>query len=332
MADEPTEPEASGIGSRELAPVQQDQAYLSWVAATRALLRALGVPVEADEVAAHSGYAFLLTIGENGGVSSPNASDPGALTHGLRVFGVEATAYRGGLAGEGAGMATRLARRRHLFACIRDEIDAGHPVGLWGARQPEWGVAYGYDGAALLVVPERKTPLTPESLEPAGGTHALFMRPARPVDRTLAERVALQLAVDLHSGQRGVCGNAYTQGDQAWADWIAVFESGDAETFGQSYTLAGYAEARTFAASWLTAMTARHPDVPSLKDAATHYTSVRDALVAAASIYPFPMGSQDTDARPKIATHLRQAHDAERSGIVAIQKALSEFEKGSAAP
>ncbi len=61
--------------------------WISWVAATTACLKALGVACDAADVAGHSGYAFLLNICEGVGPCGPTNFDMGRLLGGVRSLG-----------------------------------------------------------------------------------------------------------------------------------------------------------------------------------------------------------------------------------------------------
>lgn len=61
--------------------------WLSWVAATTACLRALGVDCDPVEVAGISGYAFVLNSDAIVDVSSPTAFDWSLLTTGVQLLG-----------------------------------------------------------------------------------------------------------------------------------------------------------------------------------------------------------------------------------------------------
>lgn len=238
--------------------IEYEPSWLTWVGSTTMCLKALGVDCDATDVAAYSGYAFVLTI--NGGLcpSGPTCLNWHALNRGANALGRSVLEFSSGdCYTEGSRNDRTRAHCRALFEMVRAEIQAGRPCVIWGAGPPEFGVVRGIEGEDYLMVAGGPTPerLAWDAIDAPGGPYGLaFPTPvAIHDDRDFTTlRQSLARLTRLNSGPGSRCGL------DAYSFWIAQLQVGDLELFGNSYNTQCWAEARRHAHRYFERLVDRH--------------------------------------------------------------------------
>jgi hypothetical protein len=111
--------------------VEYPPAWLTWVASTTGCLRALGVDCDQVDVAAHSGYAFLMNVPEGLCPSGPTAFDWGALHRGLALLGRSTLVYSGGECSAGKEKPEHVRLQcRAAYDIVAREMGEGRPCVL----------------------------------------------------------------------------------------------------------------------------------------------------------------------------------------------------------
>jgi hypothetical protein len=306
-------------------------AWLTWVGSTTTALTGMGIDCDRAEVAALSGYAFILNIAEQQCcVSGPTAFNWTPLLHGLRAFGVEPIVFQPSVC-QHPVKALREMEARALFERVKAEIDAGRPAVLWGTHCPEFGVAVGYDGDDYLVCSfksHEEPRIRYDALQTPGGFYGLFLPPGPALDRRMVELEALHHAAAWMRGSDGSLGRTHTLGLGAYDAWIRCIERGDADEFGHAYNLAAWQEGRKQAAEWLARIAPKHPAATTeLERAAVAYLRAADRMEQACCITPFPGGGlANASNREKVAGLLRAAAEAETLGVEALESALAHLD------
>lgn len=317
--------------TRVSTPVSYQPTWLSWVAATTACLKALGVGCDAADVAGHSGYAFLLSICEGVGPCGPTNFDMGRLLGGVRNLGRSTLVFHGGPGHAGATADGRqeLHTAREIVA---REIAAGRPCVVYGTGPgfAEFGVVVGLQDGAYLAA-GRRDPIPLEGLATPGGSHVLAFPTALQVDPVRADREAIVHAVGmLHSGttRNPVSLVRMSTGQAAYDEWIAALDSASIGPHG-GYNAQIWAEAKRYARDFVARLAARNrPIREPLLEAAAAYSKVAAALTEVADLFPDPpqgKGAGDPVVRARALAALRAAKAAEARAAAALARAAAKL-------
>ena len=308
--------------------------WVSWVAATTACLRALGVGCDAVDVAGHSGYAFLLNICERAGPCGPTNFDMGRLLGGVRSLGRSTLWFKGGRCPcelkEASASAAVWQELRLAQEIVMREIVAGRPCVLYGsgAGFAEFGAVVGLQEGAYLAAGQ-PDPVPADRLTTPGGTYVLTFPSGLPVDPVLADRQAIVHALDmLHSGttKNPVSLVRMSTGQAAYDEWIAALDSGTVGPHG-GYNAQIWAEAKRYARDFVARLAARNQPIQGpLRQAAAAYVEVAAAMQQVADLYPDPpqgKEAEDAEIRAKAARALRTAQAAEAKATEALSQAAA---------
>jgi hypothetical protein len=305
-------------------------AWLTWVGATTACLRALGVDCDPADVAGLSGYAFALTVHNGLCPSGPTVVDWRALDRGIQYLGRSTEAYVSGFCYGPGGSIEGRAACHGVYGLVAGEVAKGRPCVIWGAYMPEFAVAIGVEDGAFLVKSYREVtgepqpPIPCEDLNAPGGPYYLGFPAEKPPDREAGDRYAIRRAVDRLRGERPP--GDYGFGLAAYDVWIAALEGNRANPFGNAYNAQCYAEGRRFAHEFLYRVARRNPDLAEpVGRAADAYGEVADAMGEVATLFPFPQGGQvgEESVRAKAVGHLRTAEAAETRAAEALAEACA---------
>jgi hypothetical protein len=307
-------------------PVEYQPTWISWVAATTACLKALGVSCDAVDVAGHAGYAFLLNICEGVGPCGPTNFDMGSLLCGVRSLGRSTLMFKGGQA---AAVQEEL---RAAHDIVAREIAAGRPCVLYGLGAfAEFGVAVGLQDGAYLAAGQ-SDPVSPESLASSPGAAFLLAFPsALRVDPVVADRQAIVHALDmLRSGttKNPVSLVRMSTGQAGYDEWIAALDSGTIGPHG-GYNAQIWAEAKRYARDFVGRLAARNQSIQGpLRQAAAAYVEVAAAMEQVADLFPDPphgKEAEDAGIRAKAAAALRAAKAAEAKATKALSEAAAQW-------
>jgi len=305
-------------------------AWITWVGATTTCLQALGVACDAADVAALSGYAFMLSVHKELCPSGPTVFDWGMLPAGVNLLGrstlqFQSTDCHGG---ENSSDTTR-AHCRAAYQFAAREVAEGRPCVLWGAYLPEFAVVVGVGGGCFHVksfrecTGEPQPPIPCEELQAPGGPYVLaFPTPTTERRPGGPDRFAVSHAVQLLYGPSA--GGDYTYGLAAYDAWIAALEADTVNPFGNAYNTQCYAEGRLYAHGFLKRAAGRNPAVAEpLTRAVEAYGEAREAMRELAGLFRFPPHGEIKDPanRAKGIELLRQAKAAETRAAEALREA-----------
>ena len=301
--------------------------WISWIGAATAVLRAVGLDVDATEVAGQSGYAFQLTINDGVCPSGPTCLSWAALAERTMPLGRSALTFTSGdcLTAETKSDRT-VAHARRVFEIVSHEVGEGRPVVVWGIGIPEFSVVYGVEGEEYVVVPWGPVPerCRFDELDAPGGP-AVFAWPTPRPRMANADRLAVAAAVRALS-RDGVDPHGPGGGD-AYARWDDHLVAERAVTHGNSYNAQCWAEARRFARDF-TARLAERNDIPGLTGARKALEMSAGALGIVAETFPFDFNPAPVTDATKIATAreaLRAARAADATALAAFREALAAW-------
>ena len=265
----------------------------------------------------YSGHAFILNIERTLCPSGPTAWDWGAILFPLRKL---LTLRR---LCASCDMRSPEEARELIWQRTVECIDEGRPALLWDVIYPEFYLVSGYDaerGEYLLHGPGAehnggRAAATRLGLN-TGQVWALFPGPHDAPNRQAARDLALRGALAWHRWPNARDAQ-WTFGGDAWPVWIAALEGEElAHNSTVSFNHWVYAECRRHAAAFLTAQG------PAFADSAAAYGRVADELQLLCTAWPFPAPCPPLRERRELASHLRNARDAEAEAIRALEAAL----------
>lgn len=310
--------------------VLMEPAWMSWVGATTACLKALGVDCDTVEVAGMTGYAFVLNIHSDGLVGGPCGWDLMRLIPGVKRLGRSVEVFCGWLPGD--DLAEIEPQLERCFDLARAEIDAGRPCVVWGTYVPEFGLVNGYSGEQYLVSSFRRfggepePPIAYNELMPAGGP-MLFSFPTPVPAYEGRDRFALRQAVTLAEADRAEAGGPF--GLAGYRAWLGALEQGTADTFGHSYCLQCFGESRWQANEFVHRVSLRNPDqAVLLEPVGAAYAAVADAFARLTATFTWPPPDQplSDEQRTRSAALLRQAQEAETDAVGYLGEALADWD------
>lgn len=311
--------------------VQYPPAWLTWVACTTGCLKALGVECDLTDVAAHSGYAFVMSVHEELCPSGPTVFDWGQLLVGINFLGRSTLCYQTADCHTEETMDDRTrAHCRYAYEIVEKEVIEGRPCAIWGTYVPEFGIAVGVEDGSFHVksfrecLKQEQPPIPYDAIQAPGGPYVLaFPTPTGHTVGPWRDAWTIRRAVRnlTAAGEHA----KYGSGLDGYKVWIAAMESGKAHDFGNAYNAQCWAEAKTFAREHLKRVAKRN-EKPSeiLNEAVLHYENVCAAMNEIAKLFPFPPQDQLKDEKNRKAAieHLKAAHEAETKAVGAMQKAI----------
>jgi hypothetical protein len=334
---------AEGVEARKTMRVPMAVPYqpgwISWVAATTACLKALGVDCDATDVAGHSGYAFLLNICEGVGPCGPTNFDMGRLLGGVRNLGRSTLWFKGAYCPCELQNAEKAAAVREELRVAQDlvarEIAAGRPCVVYGCGPgfAEFGAVVGLQDGAYLVA-DRPDPIPLEKLTMPGGSYVLAFPTALRVDPVQADRETILRALNmLRSGttKNPVSSIGMSTGQAAYDEWIVALERGTIGPHG-GYNAQIWAEAKRYARDFTARLAGRsQPERGPLRRAAAAYVEVAAAMQQVADLFPDPPHGKEAEkaeVRAKAAAALRTAKAAEAKATEALSEATAAWTSG----
>ncbi len=324
--------------------VEYQPCWLSYTGAIAGSLRALGVDCDTVDVGGRSGYAFIINVSK--GVTCP--SGPTALPSetwkqihkGTESLGlsIESYVYPSSYpTEEGNPTPQELEIVKNLFEKIKREIDErDRPVVLWGLAIPEYGIVKGYEGNSYITSTYRHLTDQPEDpipfydLKAPGCIDAFFFRDKVKRDATVADREALERAINFASANVPILGN-YVGGPAALDEWADVLENLPEEKqnyHGNSYVGACVYEGRFMSAEFLKRLSKKYQGKQSkhLQEAAECYERGAELMKEFTWIFPFKFqGEMKLEDRKKAAEILRKVKPFEEEAIRHMKKALEEW-------
>lgn len=308
--------------------VEYAPAWLTWVAATTTCLRALGIDCDQTDVAGFSGYAFHLCIHKDLCPSGPTVLNWDALNFGVRFLGRSTlTFYSGQCHSEGYKSELTREHCRSAFEMAKSEIVAGRPCVIWGAYVPEFAACMGVDGDAYLVksfkecINQEQPPIPFDEINAPGGAYVLGFPNATDLKQLHADQHAVLRAVEMSRRPS----SDYVYGPAAYDMWADALRAHRADSGGNAYNAACYAEGRRFAGEFLERMAKRNEFAAGeLNRAAADYAKAADATAQVAKLFPFPgeWGEkiEDDNIIGEAAGALKAAKDAESDAIKTLTK------------
>jgi DNA-binding HxlR family transcriptional regulator len=317
--------------------------WLSYTGAIAGSLRALSVDCDTVDVGGYSGYAFLINVSK--GVTCP--SGPTAVTNEIWKQMIKGTESLGWTiesyeyphsypAKEGNPTPQEIEMAKKLFEKIKQQIDErDRPVVLWGLVAPEYGIVKGYEGNSYLTSTFRTLNNQPEKpisfydLKAPGCIDALFFRDKVDVDATVANREALERAINFATAVAPIRNN-YVGGPAALDEWANVLENLPEEKqnyMGNSYVGACVAEGRWMSREFLNRLAKKSQGKQSkhLGEASECYEKGWKLMEEFMQIFPFKFqGEMKLEDRKKGAEILRKVKPFEEEAIRHMKKALEE--------
>jgi len=274
--------------------IKWEPSWLSWVGATTACLKALGVDCDKVDVAGMSGYAFVLSVHKNLCPSGPTAFEWGSLLTGIHYLGRTTLEFRSGQCHTGEFICdeTRDACKT-AYEIVAREIGEGRPCVLWGAYIPEFAVATGVEDGKFIVSSyrncsgEEQPPIPYEQLEAPGGVYVLGFPGKTSIKKLWGDQHAISNAVRLLSLPS--VHPHYSSGIKAYDRWIDALKEDEAQPFGNAYNAQCYAEGRELAHQFIKRLAERNPHAAKyLNPAADSYADVSRSTKRVAEIFAFP--------------------------------------------
>lgn len=305
--------------------------WLSWVAATTACLRALGIECDTVDVAGMSGYAFILNVHQTLDVSSPTAFDWAWLTAGVQLMGRSTMELHHFDMGEKADPTgeSRLAGCQAAYDLAAREVGEGRPCVLWGAYEPEFAVVIGVEDGFYHVksfkqdMGEPQPPIRWDEVKNPSGSYVLAFPTETKATQLRSDAYAVGHAVELLLG-RGTMGE-YALGLSGYDAWIAALEANKAQPYGNSYSTQCFAEGRDFACEFLGRMAKRTPEAAELLGrAVAAYDEASTAMQELKRVFGFPPKEEVNDPakRAQGVDLLKTAKLAETRASGALLEAL----------
>jgi hypothetical protein len=311
--------------------VPWEGAWLSWVAATTACLRALGVECDLVDVAGMSGYAFTLNVHQTVDVSSPTAFDWAWLTEGVRLLGRSTMEFHHFDMGGGTDPTgeLRLAGCQAAYDMVAREIAEGRPCVIWGAYDPDFAAAVGVEDGFYHVksfkedMGQPQPPIKWDELLNPSGSYALAFPTATKATQMRRDAYAAGHAVQLLMGRQPVA--EYALGLSAYDMWIAALEGNkEVHDYGNSYSAQCFAEGRRFASGFVQRLAKRNPECADpLGRAVVAYGEASGAMNELAQVFTHPPKDEleDPAKRAKGVELLKAAKLAETRAAGALLEA-----------
>lgn len=260
--------------------------WMSYIGAVQGVLNAAGMgPWEYWQLMGATGMAYHLVMQERCCISSVTVYDwLGTHLSALDRIGILSEVHE-----SVAGRPTFEAAARRAVDRIRESIDGGRGVILWGVDTGEFGVVYGYDDEAGLLYAsgcygEGGKPIPYDQV---GRTFAddpiLFYQIIReqvPVDPAQSARSALGYFANLME-RTGHVARGYHAGLLAYDNWIKGLQTEGFDQRGCRYATFVYADARGCAARYLQHLAESDPSLAPVAAAFRRTASIYQEMMAA---------------------------------------------------
>ncbi len=226
-------------------------------------------------------------------------------------------------------------------------IDEGLPCYGWELDIPEFYVVYGYDDAGEGAGYYFSGPLCDSGKGPKpwkdlgdsqiGVLEMYTVKPGQTTDDVRTIKEAFEFVLEHSKSPEKWIYPKYKAGLAGFDTWIQALEDGKAIGFGMAYNAAVWSECRGFAVKFLKEAKEWTGTLVSLFDEALkHYEVVAKNLNKISEMFPFPppgwkVTTSETDEIKDITRietalkYLRDARNAEESGLKALEKIRSEL-------
>lgn len=313
--------------------IEYKGAWLTWVAAATACLKALDVECDLWDVAGMTGYAFVMSVSPDLCPSGPTMFDWGMLSSGVHALGRSTVTYSSGECHTADTACDRTrAHCREAFELTRREVSAGRPVILWGAYVPEFSVAYGVEGDSYIVrswkpdIGEKDTPVPYDKIDAPGGPYIMAFPTATDPEqyRRFYDNLAVRNAIRLLTAPSQF--QSHATGLAAYDTWITALEQGTCHPFGLAYNSQCWAEARAFARGFIPRVAERNPVAAEpLARAGELFSKVELSLIELAKLFPFPPGSEEVTAeqRDHAVESLKEGRAVEEQAVAALKESAA---------
>jgi RNA polymerase sigma factor (sigma-70 family) len=285
------------------------------------------------DVMALSGQAFRIQMTDDCGLSSSLIYDWGwVFSRAVITFGCRAQCI--GSPGRVLTPDTLI----HALDLIHQSIEGGSPVIVWNLSRAEFGIIYGYDDDKSqftyrnatqhsLEVPYQKLGRTLDNPELFVGIISTSINDLSPESLLIQ---ALETIINHARGKEPMI-SGYTSGIAAYGVWINAFENDQVEPVGHAYQVTLITEGRAHAVSFLEKW-AEHPIVlnnPIIvqlwREGLTQYKLVYHILLQLYPSFPYGMPGVHIDIRERSIRLLRQAMEAEETGIQLFEQIYSQY-------
>ncbi|MCX6646817.1 MAG: hypothetical protein NTY09_10770 [bacterium] len=220
--------------------VKYQPAWLTWVASVTTCLNALGHDVDCADVAAASGYAFMISVHKTLCPSGPTVFDWGGLINGINMLGRSTVVFTSADCHIGEAICDRTREHaRQVYELVEREIKAGRPCVLWGTYVPEFGVAVGVDDGKYIVKSfrechnEDQPPIPYDDVQAPGGPYMMgFPSPTKSISDCQLDKFVLAKAVNLLLAPN--TDKHYSFGLEGYDAWIDAIKENKADKFGMT--------------------------------------------------------------------------------------------------
>jgi hypothetical protein len=316
---------------KELKTLRWRPRWVTHLGCIKGCLEYLGVDVSDAWMFGATGHAFVLNIHDVVCPSGPTAwrtemlfklgRNIGYTTDGVLGFKSESDFAE---------------KQEQAWQHARSSIDAGIPCYGWELDVPEYYVVYGYDDEGYYF----SGPLCDESKNPKpwkelgdteiGVLEMYSIKKTEPTDDITVVKQALEFALELADSPSKWILPKYRAGLGGFDNWMHAVQGGTAHGFGMAYNAAVWGECREFAVDFLREAKERIDGTvgSAFDEALGHYEVVAKNLHALAEAFPFPPKGEeieDEDRRAHALKHLKDARQAEESGLRALRKIIEQL-------
>jgi hypothetical protein len=225
------------------------------------------------------------------------------------------------------------AARRRAVVHIKEGIDRGVGVVLWGVDAPEFGVVYGYDDADGVFLVDgvgrfnsgHSTPILYENLGRSCDVPELQY--VVPIERIAVDAAAVhrEVLVGYVEQMRGrvYAPPGYKAGLAAYDAWVKALESGVYDHFGVRYNTVLLADARGHGVNYLERVAAEGV-AAAARETAGVYKRMLGAIEMDGPNPPAHLGLPVTPAQAKaLAALVREAKAAEARQVEVVERVLA---------
>lgn len=312
-----------------------EEAWMSYIGAVQGVLNAANMgPWEYWRLMGETGMAFHLVMHESCCVSSVTMYD-WMNTHSTAMsrIGILSEVYQAV-----PGTPTFDAACRRALVHIKESVDNGVGVVLWGVDTGEFGVVYGYDDEDGVLLTSgcwgsRGKPILYEnigrSFPGAPVLHYQIMLERVPTDERQTARSALQYYVDLME-RPGHIAPGYRAGLLAYDNWIRGLQTEGFAHMGCRYATFVYTDARECAARYVAHLAeadpALQPAAASFRRTAEIYG--RMMAVLGQDLYdPSPLETpMSAEQAAALVPLLREAKQNEAETVALVRRYLETSE------
>jgi hypothetical protein len=335
--DAPQRRSAAMTTHGNVTPARFTGGWTSYISAVRGVLNAAGLSdLDYTRLMGLTGIAFHLIMHDNCHVSSATVY-PWLEEH-------QAALDRIGVLSEVhmalPGTPTYDAACRRAVSNMKSAIDRGVGVVLWGVVTGEFGVVYGYDDAAGVLLVSGCGDVGAGS-EPVPYAQVGRTFPEAPIlhyqiplervefDLDAAYRASLATYVEQMEREFHVA-PPYKSGLRAYQAWERALAAGEYEAFGLRYLTTVYAEAKGQAAAYLEFLAASWQGLPLLPEIAARFRRLAAVYAQMMEALGQDFDSPDHLHKPVTAEQtaallprVAQAHAIEQEALALVKQALA---------